>query len=197
MTDTALQTPGDIVAGPGRYYRNARYLIVAGMLACAAWFAYDGWVAWPAELSAFSKMTAEQQAGAHRPHSEWDIELQHRLAIGLAALAPVMLAWFLYRSRGVFRLSGDTLHAPGHPPVALASITEIDLGKWKRKGIARASYAQDGVSGRITLDDFIYDQEPIDAIVARIEKALAGPAVAPHEPLEHPATEELTRTKEV
>ena len=40
---------GDIVARPGRYYRNARFLMAVLLLGMAGWFAYDGWVNWPAE----------------------------------------------------------------------------------------------------------------------------------------------------
>jgi hypothetical protein len=90
------------------------------------------------------------------------------------------LAWFLYTSRGEYRLSGDTLTVPGHPPVPLQFIRSLDKSFWDRKGIAYIDYElpAPSVSGRIKLDDFVYERPPTDAIVERIEHYLA--AATPH-----------------
>ena len=98
-----------------------------------------------------------------RPHSESDILLQKRLAIGLPIVAIGFLIWALYNSRGAYRLVGNTLRVPGHPPLQLAEIEEIDRHKWDRKGIAYLKYATaSGRKGRLRLDDFIYEREPTD-----------------------------------
>jgi hypothetical protein len=79
----------------------------------------------------------------------------------------------LHVSRGTYRLTGDTLEVPGHPPVRLGEITEIDSSKWDRKGIAYLRYQTAGrASGRMTLDDFVYEREPTDQIYDRAVAAL-------------------------
>ena len=102
--------------------------------------------------------------------------------IGGVLVALALLAWTLYRSRGQYRLSGDTVHIPGHPPVKISEITEINNTLWERKGIAKIKYATaSGQSGEFKLDDFVYDRTPTDQIFERIERAVAPEAAA--EPL--------------
>ena len=189
---------GDRVAPPGTYYRRARYIMAALLVAGGLWFAYDGYKAWPAHnahVADIERQIADaQQAGdedkatalkvelskLRKPYSGNDIFLQRLLAWTLPPAGLALLAWTLYNSRGQYRLSGTTLHVPGHPPVALDEITRIDKRLWDRKGIAYLDYttAADNRSGRIRLDDFVYDRKPTDAIFARVE-AHVTPAAAP------------------
>jgi hypothetical protein len=180
----------EYVAAAGRYYRNARYLLTLIMFGMGLWFAYDGFVNWPAEQARFAAMTPRQQAQATRPHTDMDILIQRGLAIVLIPLAPLLLAWFLHRSRGEIRLSNNTLLAPGHPPVPLDAIRQLDMGSWERKGIAYVEYEAPGSSraGRITLDEFVYQCDPIRAIVAHIEAWLA-PAEQPSDQQQQPMQE--------
>ena len=60
------------------------------------------------------------------------------------------------------------LSVPGHPPVPLAAVTSVDHRLWKKKGIAFVHYAVAGKTGRLTLDDFVYQQLPMDAIYDRV-----------------------------
>jgi hypothetical protein len=81
----------------------------------------------------------------------------------------LLLAWSIHKSRGVYRLAGQTLSVPGHPDIQLDDITRIDKQKWDRKGIVYLYYTtQAGQSGVIVLDDFIYDRPPTDEIYSRI-----------------------------
>jgi hypothetical protein len=194
--ETAAQTPsGDpvIVARAGRYYRNARYLMVLVCLGMSAWFAYDGWVKYPRQNAAQRAQGAEKV-----DHSDFDIMLQRILAGALPFLAAGVLVRTLHRSRGEYRLDGTTLFVPGHPPVPLENIRQIDKTKWDRKGIAtityevprlapaRASSTLDyaspdgGMERTLVLDDFVYDQAPTDAILERIE-AMVAPSQAGEE----------------
>lgn len=69
----------------------------------------------------------------------------------------------------MYRVSADTLYVPGHPPIAISEITEIDNTLWERKGIAHVKYmTAAGKSGTFKLDDFVYERKPIDAIYDRI-----------------------------
>jgi hypothetical protein len=161
-----------IVARAGRYYRNARYVMVLLCLGLAGWFAYDGWVAWPRENA-----HALQRGEEKLPRSDFDILLQRLLAGTLPFVGLGILIRALHHSRGEYRLDGHTLHVPGHPPVPLDAVRQIDKSKWERKGVARIEYELPGTtaSRRLTLDDFVYDQTATDAILARIEAILVPP----------------------
>jgi hypothetical protein len=171
-------TEADIVARAGGYYRNARYLLVTIMLALGFWFAYDGFINWPNERERFASMSAREQAEAKKPHTDWDIGIQKGLAYLLIPGAPILLGLFLYRSRGEIRLTGSTLHAPGHPPVAFDQIRELDMTQWERKGIAYVGYKLPPAKAIATLklDDFVYQRDAIDEIVKRVEAHLATAA---------------------
>jgi hypothetical protein len=196
---TGEETPdgGEIVARAATYYRMTRYTMFVLLLAAAAWFAYDGWKGWPAENGRHDRnakaLEEARKAGDEKrmdelnkdpvtntkPHSDSDILLQKRLAIGLPIVAIGFLIWALYNSRGAYRLAGVTLSVPGHPPVQLSEIEEIHREKWDRKGIAYLKYATaSGRQGRLRLDDFIYEREPTDKIFERVEKFVAGEAGA-------------------
>lgn len=178
---------GDIVATAGTYYRRARYIMAALLLFGGLYFLYDGYVGYPkhnAELEAVERQIGDAQAAGDeekaaalrveltkmdKAHPASDIRLQKQLGYALPPVALALLAWTLYRSRGQYRLSGDTLHIPGHPPVKISEITEINNTLWERKGIANIKYATAaGQSGEFKLDDFVYDRKPTDAIYDRI-----------------------------
>ncbi|MGN6727632.1 MAG: hypothetical protein ACTHLZ_17065 [Tepidisphaeraceae bacterium] len=194
MTDIAepIATPvpqGPIIARAGRYYRNARYLMVLALFIFAGWFAYDGYVAWPEKnvridqtQHAFdnAKTDAEKvdldrelrQLGAKK--TETDIGLQKKLAFGLPIAAVAYLVFMLRKSRGEIRWEAQTLFVPGHPPVPFSAITAMDSKMWEKKGIAVVEYEVDGKRGSLTLDDFVYQQKPIDAIYDDIRRSRAG-----------------------
>ena len=185
--EEAVPPTGPFIARAASYYRNVRFLIVAAMIGMGAWFLYDGFVAWPAEqekyyalqeqideaerrgdLSEATRLRKEQEGV--EPHDGFDIPTQKIFGFSLPPLALLMLARWLYISRGEVRLSADdTLHAPGHPPLTPADIEEIDDASWDRKGISTIYYDdRSGNVGRVKLDDFIYDRKPIDAIHDRL-----------------------------
>jgi hypothetical protein len=177
---------GDIVARAGRYYRNTRYLMCALLIGMGAWFAYDGWIAWPEENRKVAQLK-EQQADArrrgdgveegrinaelkdHKEHSQLDLNIQKLLAALLPPLGIALLFWTLRNSRGEIRLAGRELSAPGHPTIDLNDIKKVNNDLWDRKGIAWIKYeTAQGQSGEIRLDDFVYDRPPTDAIYDRV-----------------------------
>ena len=190
MTETAPTLPqsqtGDIVAKPDRGYR-LKWLVMGGaLLAWGWWSLYDGYVKYP-RLNAEAVEDARRQGKPtpeKLPHGGYDIPLNKLIGWTLQPVAILSIAWTLHRTRGEYRLSGGgtTLHAPGHPPVPLDNIREIDKSKWERKGVAHLLYDVPGGSGRarLTLDDYMYDRAPTDEILKRIEAALlpAEPAAA-------------------
>jgi hypothetical protein len=180
MTETAVDRPtppgsqDEIVAGAGTYYRVTRFIMTLLLLGLGGWFLYDGYIGYPAENQ------AAIERGHEPPHSEWSLFLQRALGWTLPPLGVLMLVWTLYNSRGTYRLSGNTLQIPGHPPVDLDEIVRVDRSLWDRKGIAYIDYEiADGRAGKMKLDDFVYDREPTDRIFERIEQHLLPPDEQP------------------
>jgi len=196
-----------IVARPSHYWRDYRakrlalsvMLIVFGVL-----FAYDGFVAWPRQNQRIAVLGREieeyrqngndrkvSELDAERSHiklrSDMDILMQKVLAFVLVPGGAGLLVWSFYQSRGQYRLAENVLHVPGHPAVPLDAITSIDKTRWERKGIAYLDYElPGGAKGRVTLDDFVYQQRPTDDMFAYIERytgtadesTAGGPATA-------------------
>ena len=162
----------DIVARPDRWNRGKRLIFAFVLLAAGPWFAYDGWVKWP-------RHNAEARArdATNPPHSDTDLMIQKVLGVSLPPIGLAYLAWILYSSRGVYRLRNDMVEVPGHPIIPVDAITQIDLQKWDRKGIAYLDYNHNGRTGRFKLDDFIYDRKPTDDILDQIKAR-----IAPEEP---------------
>lgn len=187
----AATEDGDIVARAGRYYRNTRYIMAVLLIGMGGWFAYDGWVAWPegnrkiaelrTQLTAAQDAKDDAKAGQlseelkdYTYHNDAAILLQKILAFTLPPLGLGLLAWALHNSRGEYRLSGQTLSVPGHPPITLDQVRAIDRTLWDRKGIAYIEYdAPPHPPGKLRLDDFVYERGPTDRIFQRIEAHLA------------------------
>ena len=185
------QGDGEIVARPGRYYRNARYLMTLICVVLGLWFAYDGWVGWPGENRKHAEVSAkletaravgdkdnesklQEELKSIKFHGGFDIPLQRILGVTLPLAGVALLCWALYNSRGTYRFADNTLYAPGHPPVPVDAIRQIDKQKWDRKGIAYLDYElTGGGKGRIKLDDFVYEQKPTQDILTRIELLVA------------------------
>ena len=186
MTQQAAPVPpspaasdAPIVARASRSYRTKWALMGVALLAYGWWSLYDGFVNWEREnRQAVERAVAEGKPAPEKlPHNDLGILLNRIIGVTLQPLGLLLLGWAFYSSRGQYRLSDGTLEVPGHPPVPLGNVREIDKSKWDRKGIAYVSYdAPGGKSGRLTLDDYIYERDPTDAILERVEAAVAGPA---------------------
>ena len=198
MTETAAPVPaestgggsGDIVARASRSYRVKWVIMGLAMLAYGWWSLYDGFVKWPrdnqqavAEATSAGKPVPEKL-----PHDHLGIFLNKLIGITLQPLGLFVLFWAFHSSRGEYRLIGETLHVPGHPPVPFDAIRAIDQSKWDRKGIAFIDYEAGGNTGRLKLDDYIYEREPTDQIHDRIIAAVAPAEAQADAPAETPAT---------
>jgi len=191
MAAEPLATGEAIIARGSGEYRIRRYLMTLLLVAGGIWFAYDGWKGWPQENRQIAdlnrQMDEAKKSGndelresinsnslTHKtPHTDLDIRWQKNLAIALPIGGVLFLIWTLFNSRGTYQLQGGTLSVPGHPPVQLAEITEVDGSKWDRKGIAYIHYkTANGVAGKLRLDDFVYQQDPTDEIYKRIQPKL-------------------------
>src|SRR5687767_10599877 len=203
MTQDQAEVPAtstEIVAPPATYYRWTRYVMAIMLIGGGLWFAYDGWIGWPGHNERLYAVQRERDAAEkagdstkvtqlnvkiskmNRHYSGKDLLAQRALGAVLPPAGVALLIWTLYNSRGAYRLSGDTLHVPGHPPVPLSAIRRIDKRLWDRKGIAFIDYELDGAtggserSGQLKLDDFVYERKPTDEIYERIEHYVTPPA---------------------
>lgn len=181
-----------VIARGATYYRTTRYIMVALLLGMGGWFGYDGFKGWPAENARIIDLNKQLDAAkiandrdkqerlgknplTHKAiHSDMDVLIQKLLAFGLPLGSLSMLFWALYNSRGEFRLEDTTLSAPGHSAVRFEDILEVDKQLWDRKGIAYIRYNGASGKGRVRLDDFIYEREPMDEIYERVTAYLAG-----------------------
>ena len=186
---TDADAPEEIVAGPDPGYRWKHLIMAVLMIAGGLWFAYDGWIKWPAENRRAAevqreKEIAEEERKADRiealaaelsklkKHTEMDLLIQKMLAFALPAFGLFWAVWTLRETRGQLRMAGDTLEFPGHPPITYENIRRIDKRKWDRKGIAFLHYEHGDPPkpGIIKVDDFAYERKPTDEILDRIEK---------------------------
>jgi hypothetical protein len=178
---TAPTSPaGPIVAKAGTYYRVTGLVMGLVMFVFGVLSVRDGFYKWP-------EQTQQEVARGQKPsHNHLSILLNQVLGVVLPPAAIVLVAWRLYNSRGRVSLDQDTLQCPGQPPVPLDAITALDRSLWDRKGIAWVDYQlPSNQTGKIKLDDFTYEREPVDAIYDRIERHLAADA-APGDPTPAP-----------
>jgi len=180
---------GEIIAQPDAGYRWKHLIVSVAMIGFGLWFAYDGWKKWPEENARITQVQKEKDAanaagdstkvealakelGDLNFHTDMDLAIQKVLAIVLPAFGLFWGGWTIKDTRGVYRMSGNTLYIPGHPPVTVDDIRRIDKRKWDKKGIAFLHYevGQPPTAGVLKLDDFSYERKPTDEILERIEK---------------------------
>ena len=202
VTTDPLNDPSrEIVARAGKSYRWRRYIMVLLLIGGGLWFLYDGYVGWPAHnrrLDEAEQMRNQAEAAhdqakydavshqisrMHARYSNSSLFLQKLLGYSLPPLGILFLVRMLYASRGAIRLKDDVITAPGHPAIPFTAIRELDKRQWDRKGIATVKYDADGRTGSLTLDDFVYDQDPIDAIYDRVLKYVSPPAAVTEAPV--------------
>jgi hypothetical protein len=164
------RSQGAIVARAATYYRMTRYLMVVVLLGYGLWSLYDGFYKWPMQ-----NHDAQAKGIEVLPHPGLDVPFNRVFGIVLPPLSIVMLIYILRRSRGEIRLDEQTLTAPGHPPITLDQVTAIDQRQWERKGIAYVEYDVGAKKGRVMLDDFIYERQPIDEMYEKIVAYVAPP----------------------
>jgi hypothetical protein len=163
--DVQTQTTApEIIARPGTRYRITHYLVVLMILGMGIYCIRDGFWVYPREKARYDE--------AGTPYPALNIPFNRTMGILLPPAALALLIWTLYRSRGVYRLADDKLHIPGRPPIPLNAIRKIDKRKWDKKGIACIEYEVPGItaSKQFCLDDYVYDRDPTDDILKRIEE---------------------------
>jgi hypothetical protein len=196
MTTSAVTTDPsrEIVAKAGKSYRWRRWVMALLLIGGGAWFLHDGYKGWPEHNHKLDQMEAarnkaeaardqvaydemsHQISREHARYSDASLFLQKLLGFSLPPIGIIFLIRMLYASRGEVRLKDEVIMAPGHPPIPFSAIRELDKRQWDRKGIAIVRYEVDGRPRILTLDDFVYEQDPIDAIYDRVLKYVAPPS---------------------
>ncbi len=190
-TAADYQAPGDLVAGPDPGYRWKHLIMAVLMIAGGLWFAYDGWVKWPAENRRADEVQREKEIAEEKResdkvetlaaelsklkrHTPVDLLIQKMLAFTLPAFGLFWGGWTLRETRGQYRMEGENLYFPGHPVITTENIRRIDKRKWDRKGVAFIHYEHGNppMPGIVKLDDFAYERKPTDEILARIEASV-------------------------
>jgi len=190
-SDAQVPAEDEIVAGPDAGYRWKHLLMAVLVIAGGLWFAYDGWVRWPAENTRADKVQKDKDAAEQervvdkekveklsrelselKRHTELDLLFQKVLAFTLPTFGLIWGIWTLKDTRGQYRMAGNTLTAPGHPPITYENIRRIDKRKWDRKGVAFIHYEHGNppTPAVMKLDDFAYERRATDAILQRIEQ---------------------------
>ncbi|HVT90004.1 MAG TPA: hypothetical protein VHD56_14210 [Tepidisphaeraceae bacterium] len=186
---------GPIVAGPGVGYRIKFSLFALLLIGMGAWFGYDGFVGWPNMNERLRVIKLERDEAIRtgnstrsqalleeslklnngQPKTDWDLGLQKFLCLALPVVGIALGLRALHNSRGEYRLENGVLTVPGHPPVPLENMTELDRRLWDRKGIAYLTYDLGaGQQGTLRLDDYFHERVNTDLIFERVEKYISG-----------------------
>src|SRR6266566_2716485 len=177
---TKADDAAPIVARYDRYHRKKQYLLFLVLFCGGIYCLYDGFYKYPAdnEAALHPKPTPQNPhpTPQNPPHGDLDAPLNKALGIILPPLGIYLLYRTLRGSRGEYRLEGQTLHMPGHPPIPLSAIRTIDKKLWDRKGIALIEYelTEGGERKKFRVDDVVYEREATDRIMDRIEAYAAS-----------------------
>jgi hypothetical protein len=174
----------------GYRWRPGLFAVIALLL--GLWFCYDGYVAWPRQkaiFEAYEQFTDEgrlsewpahaaargwptDQDNPGQEHSELDLVVQRVLGFILLSVGVLyLIGWGRTLGRWI-ALADDQLTTSWGVRVPLDQVTSLDLNRWQSKGIAVVRYETNGKSGRLVLDDWKYDRESTEQIVAALREQL-------------------------
>lgn len=168
----------------------------------AGWFAYDGFVAWPAEeeryqtlvgltadfieegdkvteknpevKQAWQRHAAENDLKPKVPkhRSDGDLAGQRYIAGFFGLISSFFTAWVLLQHRKSVRADGEVITGADSQTVNFNEIVDMDRSKWESKGIAYAIYDRDGKRRKLCLDDHKFIGA--EAIIVEAEKRIAA-----------------------
>jgi hypothetical protein len=166
------------------------------------WFAYDGYIAWPAEEQRYQKLVdltadfieegdkftdknpevkqawtayaAENDLKPKVPkhRSAGDLAGQRGIAGFFGLIGVIFTTWVLLQHRKSVRAEGEVITGAGGETVNFDEIVEMDRHKWETKGIAYAIYERDGKRRKLCLDDHKFIGA--EAIILEAEKRIAA-----------------------
>ena len=167
-------------------------LIPVFLFGFSLWFLWDGLIGWPRSNERFDaherlkgksgeweKLCSARGWTTEAPHKRFDsqaILVQFVFVAITGAIGTCSLIFWLRAKKAFIRSEAEVVVTPSGKRVPYASITDLDVRKWKSKGLATVSYSLDGAKGRFVLDDAKYDPAALDAVLADIREHAAGHA---------------------
>lgn len=216
-----------LVARASTTVRNKNIILILLCAIFTAWFAYDGFHAWPTKNDALVKQqiaaigtkvdpshgpalrewkswqesTSAQRAEMTRRmenlhvegwHSEFDINVQRYIVIGLAVATLAAIWWFFHCQRR--RAIADDQGLSPAPGLFIPwnNITVIDNTRWKSTGIVDVTYVDaNNTEQKTVLDDYQLDNLPpvLNEVAERATQAKLIPPPGEPAPPSTPATE--------
>jgi hypothetical protein len=179
-----------------------RYAIMAAIcIGAGLWFAYDGFIGYPANLPAAKaydeirdlndaelriekwKELAEQNNWSKRPPEKSAEEIENDIVgqyfwMTLCFLAGIPAVYYYLSSKGNWVESTETgLTTSWGQTVDFSKVTELNKKRWEKKGIAKATYQTDSGNRMFVFDDFKYEREPLGEILKSLEAKLDREAI--------------------
>jgi len=167
-------------------------LMLIGLLFAGwgVWSVYDGTVTYPRQREIFQQYENLQEEGrldkwptlmaehgypeTPKDRSSRDILTQFIMAAITLPIGLLFLVGFVrYRARWI-RVSEDgaTLERNFGPNIAFSQVTSLDNTRWPSKGISMLKYKPNGQEKRLVLDNWKFDQHPMDAIIYQVQEKL-------------------------
>lgn len=175
-----------------RTWIQQKGLIPVFLFGFAVWFLWDGLIGWPRSNERFDaherlkdksdewpKLCAKNGWTTEAPHKRYtrgETNLQLAIAALTGSIGVFSLVFWLRAKKSFIRSEADAVITPSGRRVPYSSITDMDLRKWKSKGLATVAYSLDGAKGRFILDDAKYEPTALDAILDDIRQQTAGQA---------------------
>ena len=156
----------------------------------SAWFFYDGAVTYPAQAERAKKYLefkekdqpeewkkyAEEHGWSIKnpgpPKGEGDIFSQFAFGTIFAPVGPIFLFFFWRAKQRWIELTETGLRTSWGQELKFEEIQLLDKKLWKKKGIAKVVYEQDGRKRRLVLDDWKYETEPTQDVLWEVEEHL-------------------------
>lgn len=187
-------------------YRWRIGIVGIAALAFAAYCFYDGAIAYPAQKE---RWEAYQQVMEEHPdtyqrewinHAEqrgWDTEFpaertdtdiltQYLMGAGCTLVGALFFGSFLMISRRFVATDEDAVW-DHKKRAAWDQITDIDKSRWQTKGIGVIHFKDQGGDKRIVLDDWKFDRNATQRIMAHVEAKVGG-GQAPQQPQDQDAS---------
>ena len=182
-----------IKATIAKHYRLRIGVMAGFMLIACLMFFNDGYYAYPEEGRAYNSYMAlkaeleengtsdelisewvkiatenewEKEGPLLKDRSELDVTIQLVISAG-TAVAFLFFAFKLLKTVGNWVAIDDKeISSSSAGSFAFGDVVEIDKSRWKKKGIA---YIVSSNGKKILLDNWIFDQEPTDSIMRKLE----------------------------
>jgi hypothetical protein len=177
---------------PVRAKIDRKFLLRLGLTALAfaafaSWFLYDGTITYPRQreraleylkleeegrLDEWEAIAAERGWPTENPGEPREVaEIYAQLVLASLLALPALLYVFLFlRARGRWiEMDENGLRTSWGRQLEFDDIVLLDKKLWRKKGIAKITYEQNGRKRRLVLDDWKYDAEETKEILCEVE----------------------------